>query len=262
MNDDELLRYSRHILLDAIGIEGQERFAHAHLLIVGAGGLGCAAGLYLGAAGVGRVTLVDDDRVDLTNLQRQIAHGTASVGSFKVDSLAASITAINPLVTIERRYERADAAWLEALLPTCDLVVDCCDNFATRQLVNAACVQAGKPLVSGAAIGFDGQLAIYDPAQADSPCYACVFPPTASVEEVACATMGVFAPLVGMIGTAQAALALQWLLAHGAPKYAQTMAASRGGTLRMLDGRSLEWSSMRIARDPGCPVCGGRHLNG
>ena len=254
MNDDELLRYSRHILLDAIGIEGQERFRSAHVLIVGAGGLGCAAALYLGAAGIGTLTLVDDDVVDLTNLQRQVAHTVDDLGQAKVQSLASAVAAINPLPTLRTVRQRVDASWLAAALPGVDVVLDCTDNFQTRQLINTACVAAGRPLVSGAAIGFDGQLALYDTGRPDSPCYACVFPPGDAVEEVACSTMGVFAPLVGMVGTAQAALALQRLLAD----VAAPVAAARPGTLRMLDARAMEWSSMRVARDPHCPVCGSR----
>jgi len=255
MNDDELLRYSRHILLDDIGIEGQERFRQAHLLVVGAGGLGCAAALYLAAAGVGRLTVLDDDTVDLTNLQRQIAHTQERVGQAKVESLATAIAALNPLVALRPLRRRADPAWLAAELPAIDLVVDCCDNFATRQMLNAACVAASRPLVSGAALGFDGQLALYDTRQAGSPCYACVFPPSDAIEEVACASMGVFAPLVGMVGAAQAALALQVLLAEVMPA-GHRHPAARPGTLRMLDGRAMEWSQLRLARQPHCPVCG------
>ncbi|QHI99429.1 molybdopterin-synthase adenylyltransferase MoeB [Xylophilus rhododendri] len=257
MNDDELLRYSRHILLDDIGIEGQERFRGAHVLIVGAGGLGCAAALYLGAAGVGHLILADDDTVDATNLQRQVAHTADRVGMPKVESLAQAIAAINPLVRTEVVARRADAPWLAQALPGVDLVLDCCDNFHTRQLINSACVAARKPLVSGAAIAMDGQLALYDPRRADSPCYACVFPPDAAVEEVACATMGVFAPLVGMVGTAQAALALQVLLADVATAEGRKPpAAALPGSLRMLDARAIDWSTLRVARDPHCPVCG------
>ena len=255
MNDNQLLRYSRHILLDAIGIEGQERFDQAHLMVVGAGGLGCAAALYLGAAGVGVLTLVDDDVVDLTNLQRQVAHTTQRVGQAKVDSLAQAIAAINPEVRLQLERRRVDAEWLDKQLAGVDVVLDCTDNFHTRHLINAACVRAAKPLVSGAALGFDGQLALYDSRQPGSPCYACVFPPGDAVTEVACSTMGVFAPLVGMVGTAQAAMALQLLLAAlAAPGTAP--AAAKAGLLRMIDASALEWSQMRVARNPHCPVCG------
>lgn len=254
MNDNQLLRYSRHILLDAIGIEGQEQFNHAHLMIVGAGGLGCAAALYLGAAGIGTLTLVDDDLVDLTNLQRQVAHTTQRVGHAKVDSLAHSIAGINPEIELRLERRRVDAAWLDTHLAEVDVVLDCTDNFQTRHLINTACVRAAKPLVSGAALGFDGQLALYDSRHADSPCYACVFPPGDAVAEVACSTMGVFAPLVGMVGTAQAAMALQVLLAP-LSEPGREPGATRPGILRMVDAHALEWSQMRVARNPHCPVC-------
>ena len=204
MDDVQLLRYSRHILLDEIGVEGQQRLLAAHALVIGAGGLGSPVALYLGTAGVGRITIVDHDTVDLTNLQRQIAHNLARVGTPKATSAKASIAAINPDVQVVPLIERADAARLDALVRDADVVLDCSDNFATRQAVNAACVAHRKPLVSGAAIGFDGQVSVYDTRLPDAPCYACLFPPEATYEEVRCATMGVFAPLVGIIGTVQA----------------------------------------------------------
>jgi len=255
MNDNQLLRYSRHILLDAIGIEGQERFARAHLMVVGAGGLGCAAALYLGAAGIGMLTLVDDDAVDLTNLQRQVAHTTERVGEAKVASLAKAIAAINPEVRLHREQRRIDAGWLDGRLAGVDVVLDCTDNFKTRHLINAACVRAKIPLVSGAALGFDGQLALYDSRHAASPCYACIFPPDDAVTEVACSTMGVFAPLVGIIGTSQAATALQVLLSALATP-GEAPASARPGVLRMLDSQAMEWSQVRVARNPHCPICG------
>ncbi|MEP6970044.1 MAG: HesA/MoeB/ThiF family protein, partial [Betaproteobacteria bacterium] len=215
MNDAQLLRYSRHILLDEIGIEGQDRIRAAHVLIVGAGGLGSPAALYLGSAGVGRITLVDHDTVDLTNLQRQIAHTTQRVGQAKVLSAQAAVGAINPDVRVDSLAQRADDALLAQWLPDVDVVLDCSDNFATRHLINAACVRHRKPLVSGAAIRFDGQVSVYDSRDDGAPCYACVFPPDQSFEEVNCATMGVFAPLVGIIGTVQAAEALKLLAGVG-----------------------------------------------
>lgn len=246
MNDDQLLRYSRHILLDEVGIEGQQRLLNAHALVIGAGGLGSPAALYLGSAGVGRITLVDHDTVELTNLQRQIAHTQARIGSPKVASAAAAIHALNSDVRIETVQQRADVALLERLVPQADVVLDCSDNFATRQAVNAACVKHKKPLVSGAAIGFDGQISVYDSRGAANPCYACLFSPEASVEEVACATMGVLAPLVGIIGAMQAAEALKLL---------GTDQASLAGRLLMLDARRMEWTEIRVARDPQCTVC-------
>ena len=183
MNDDQLLRYSRHILLEEIGIEGQQRILDGHVLLIGAGGLGSPVALYLGSAGVGHLTVVDHDTVDMTNLQRQIAHTLERVGQNKVDSIVQAIAAINPEVQVTPVAARADAALLDALVAQADVVLDCCDNFTTRHAINAACVKHGKPLVSGAAIRFDGQIAVYDPRCATSPCYACVFPPDDAFED-------------------------------------------------------------------------------
>ncbi len=249
MNDDQLLRYSRHILLDEIGIEGQQKLLASHALVIGAGGLGSPVALYLGTAGVGRITLVDHDTVDLTNLQRQIAHGMDRIGQAKVTSAAKSIHAINPEVRVTALAQRADAAMLAALVAEADVVLDCSDNFATRHAVNTACVMQRKPLVSGAAIGFDAQISVYDTRQPQNPCYACVFPPEAAFEDVACSTMGVFAPLVGIVGTIQAAEALKLLAGIG---------SSLAGRLQMLDARSMAWSEVRLTRQPGCAVCGHR----
>jgi molybdopterin/thiamine biosynthesis adenylyltransferase len=249
VNDEQLLRYSRHILLDEIGIEGQQRLLASHALVIGAGGLGSPVALYLGTAGVGRITIVDNDRVDLTNLQRQIAHNLARVGTPKAASAQASIAAINPDVQVTPLFERADASRLDALVRDADVVLDCSDNFKTRHAVNAACVVHARPLVSGAAIGFDGQISVYDTHRADAPCYACLFPPEATYEEVQCATMGVFAPLVGIIGTMQAAEALKLLAGIG---------TSLAGRLQMLDARTMEWNEIRLARQPHCSVCGQR----
>lgn len=246
MEDDALLRYSRHILLDEIGIEGQERISAAHALIVGAGGLGCPAAMYLTAAGVGTITVLDPDTVDLTNLQRQIAHSTARVGQPKVQSLAQTLGELNPLVQVHAVAERADAATLPQWVQTADVVLDCSDNFGTRQAVNAACVALRKPLVSGAAIRFDGQVSVFDPGSATSPCYACTFPPDETPPETQCATMGVFAPLVGIIGATQAAEALKLLLGLG---------PSLAGRLLMLDGRTMEWNTVHMSRQAACPVC-------
>ncbi|MFZ2739674.1 MAG: HesA/MoeB/ThiF family protein [Burkholderiaceae bacterium] len=246
MTDDQLLRYSRHILLNEIGIEGQQRLLDAHALIIGAGGLGSPAALYLASAGVGHITLVDDDVVDLTNLQRQIAHTTQRIGSTKVDSAKEAIRAINAEVQVTTFNERADAVRLEQLVGQADVVLDCCDNFSTRHAINAACVWHRKPLVSGAAIRFDGQISVYDPRSEESPCYACVFPQEASFEETRCATMGVFSPLVGIIGSMQAAEALKLLTGAG---------SSLAGRLLMLEGLAMEWAEVRVARNPVCRVC-------
>jgi molybdopterin/thiamine biosynthesis adenylyltransferase len=246
MQDDELLRYSRHILLDDIGIEGQTRILQGRALIIGAGGLGSPAAMYLAVAGIGHLTLVDHDTVDLTNLQRQIAHRSDSVGQPKVASAKRTVNELNAQVHVTTVQQRADAALLDALVPQADVVLDCCDNFTTRHAVNAACVRHNKPLVSGAAIQFDGQISVYDPRDANAPCYACVFPPGEAFEEVRCSTMGVFAPLVGIIGTMQAAEALKLIAGIG---------RSLAGRLLMLDGRSMEWTEVRMPRHADCPVC-------
>ena len=248
MNDDQLLRYSRHILLDEIGVEGQARLLASHALVIGAGGLGSPVVMYLGTAGVGRITLVDHDTVDVTNLQRQIAHNLARVGQPKAESARQTVAAINPDVQLLPVVQRADAAWLATAVQQADVVIDCSDNFQTRHAVNAACVAHKKPLVSGAAIGFDGQVSVYDTRLADAPCYACIFPAEATVEEVRCATMGVFAPLVGIIGTVQAAEALKLLMGLG---------SSLAGRLQMLDARAMEWTEIRMVRQAGCTVCAG-----
>ena len=246
MDDSQLLRYSRHILLDEIGIEGQERIMASRALVIGVGGLGSPAALYLATAGVGHLTLVDNDTVDLTNLQRQIAHTEARVGQPKVDSARQALLAINPKLNITTFAERIDGVRMGALVADADVVLDCSDNFATRQAINAACVQHGVPLVSGAAIRFDGQLAVYNPKDPKSPCYACVFPPDAAFEETRCATMGVFAPLVGIIGSMQAAETLKLLSGAGKPAI---------GRLQMLDARDMTWNDIRIPRNPDCMVC-------
>lgn len=249
MDDGQLLRYSRHILLNEIGVEGQERLLAAHALVIGAGGLGSPVALYLGTAGVGRISIVDHDQVDLTNLQRQIAHNLARVGMDKATSAQQAIAAINPEVRVHPIVARADAALLDQLVAQADVVLDCCDNFTTRHAVNAACVKHAKPLVSGAGIRFDGQITVYDTRRANAPCYACVFPPESTFEETRCATMGVFAPLVGIIGAMQAAEALKLLSGAG---------TSLAGRLLMLDGRAMEWNEVRIPRNLRCPVCAAR----
>ena len=247
MNDNQLLRYSRHILLDAIGIEGQTRLLAAHALIIGAGGLGSPAALYLASSGVGHITLVDNDTVDLTNLQRQIMHNSTRVGQGKAQSGQQTLHDINPDIRITALAERLAGERLQQLVNEADVVLDCSDNFATRHAVNAACVAAGVPLVAGAAIGFDGQISVFDPRRADSPCYACLFPPDQQFEETACATMGVLAPLVGIIGSMQAAEALKLLGAFGTPLV---------GQLLLLDALSMEWNRIGFSRNSGCAVCG------
>ncbi|MFG5777768.1 HesA/MoeB/ThiF family protein [Comamonas sp. J-3] len=248
MNDDQLLRYSRHILLDEISIEGQEAMLAAHAVIVGAGGLGSPAALYLASAGVGSITLIDHDDVDLTNLQRQIAHTTARVGQPKVASCATAMAEINPGVQVQTVAERIDADTLGQYIAQATVVLDCTDNYRTRQAINQACVAHGKPLVSGAAIRFDGQISVFDRRRHGSACYACLFAPDEQFEEISCSTMGVFSPLVGIIGTMQAAEALKLIADIG---------TTLDGRLLMLDAKHMEWNTMRISANPQCPVCHG-----
>jgi len=246
MDDAQLLRYSRHILLDELGPDAQERFAAAHALIVGMGGLGAPAAQFLAAAGVGTLTLCDADQVDLTNLQRQILYATPDIGARKVDAAAARLSAVNPDIRIRTIPRRIGAEDLPALVAAADVVLDCCDNFATRHAVNRACVVARKPLVSGAAIRFDGQVCVFDPRIAASPCYHCLFGEGEALEETRCATMGVFAPVVGVVGATQAAEALKLLAGVG-----ETLT----GRLLLLDALGMHWRELSVPRDPACPVC-------
>jgi adenylyltransferase/sulfurtransferase len=247
VNDQQLLRYSRHILLDELGIEGQTTILAAHAVVIGAGGLGSPAALYLTSAGIGKLTLVDDDSVDFTNLQRQILHTQARVGMAKVASGEQALAAINPDIDIVPLKTRLAGEELDALIKSADVVLDCCDNFATRHAVNRACVKQHKPLVSGAAIRFDGQISVFDLRSEDSPCYHCLFPEAEDVEEVRCAVMGVFAPLTGIIGSMQAAEALKLISGAG---------QSLTGRLLLLDALSMEWRTVRFKRDASCAVCG------
>ena len=247
MNDQQLLRYSRHILLQHIGIEGQERLLAAQTLIVGAGGLGSPAAMYLASAGVGTIALCDGDKVDLTNLQRQILHHTASLGTAKARSGKNTLAALNPECRVVALETRLEGDSLDAQVAAADVVLDCSDNFATRHAINRACVKHRKPLVSGAAIKFDGQIAVYDLRNPASPCYNCLFPEGQDVEDVRCAVMGVFAPLTGIIGTTQAAEALKLLVGCGQPLT---------GRLLLLDALEMEWRAIRLVRDPACAVCG------
>ena len=249
MNDAQLLRYSRHILLNEVGVEGQEQLLASHALVIGAGGLGSPVALYLGSAGVGRITIVDHDVVDETNLQRQIAHNVSRVGSPKAESAREAIAAINPDVVVNAVTSRADAPLLDQLVAEADVVLDCTDNFATRHAINRACVAHLKPLVSGAAIRMDGQLSVFDPRLPGNPCYACVFPENSGVEETRCATMGVFAPLVGIVGTLQAAEALKLLVGLG---------SRLTGRLLMIDGRDMAFNEISLPQNPACAVCGGQ----
>jgi len=254
MNDQQLLRYSRHILLQEIGIEGQQRLLAAKVLIIGLGGLGSPAALYLAASGVGQLILCDHDTVDFSNLQRQIIHRTASVGQPKVDSARAALHDINPEVECVALPVRADEAQLRELIAQADVVLDCSDNFDTRYAINRACLAQCKPLVSGAAIQFDGQVSVFDfrrpdpTEQADAPCYNCLFPEDSQTAELRCATTGVFAPLVGIIGALQAAEALKLL-----------MSVERGlsGTLLTINALDMHVMRSRLSPDPACHACGG-----
>lgn len=247
MDDAQLLRYSRHILLPELGIDAQERFRAAHALVVGTGGLGAPAAQFLASAGIGALTLCDPDAVDLTNLQRQILFATPDVGTPKVEAARRRLNAINPEVTIETVRSRVGPDDLATLVAAADVVLDCSDNFTTRHAVNRASVAAKTPLVSGAAIRFDGQIAVFDPRDPASPCYHCLFGEGEELEETRCAVMGVFAPLVGIVGATQAAEALKLVAGVG-----ETIA----GRLLLLDAFSMRWRDVRVTRDPQCPVCG------
>ena len=249
MDDHQLLRYSRHILLPEIGIEGQQRLLDSPALLIGAGGLGSPAALYLASAGVGTLTICDGDTVDLTNLQRQIVHREAAVGVHKVDSARDTLHGLNPAIRINAIAERVAGDRLQTLVAAADVVLDGSDNFATRHAVNRACVVARKPLVSGAGIRFDGQLAVFDLRRADAPCYACLFPETGETEEMRCAVMGVFAPLVGIIGAMQAAEALKILIGIG---------EALTGRLLLLDALNMDVRIISLKKDPACAVCAGR----
>ena len=247
MNDNQLLRYSRHILLPQISYEGQEKLVESHALIVGAGGLGSPVALYLAAGGVGAVTICDFDTVDITNLQRQIIHTTQSVGLNKAVSAQQTLFALNPGTKVRTIKEKSTIESMGKLVQEADVVIDCTDNFATRYTLNRLCVKSRKPLVSGAAIGFEGQVSVFDMRNETSPCYQCLFPDMGAEENMRCAENGVFSPLVGIIGTTQAAEAMKLLMGIG-----ETLQ----GRLLLLDALSMEWRSIRLSRDPSCRVCG------
>jgi molybdopterin/thiamine biosynthesis adenylyltransferase len=246
LDDQQRLRYSRHLLLNEFGEEAQERLLASHALVVGAGGLGSSALLYLASSGVGRITICDGDHVDLTNLQRQVVHRLDSIGKPKAASAAATLATLNPDIRVEPLEERAGPERLLALVRGADVVLDCSDNFPTRHALNRACVAARKPLVSGAGIRFDGQVAVFDLRQEGAPCYECLFPEKGAATEERCATMGVFAPLVGIVGTFQALEAIKLLTGIG-----ETLA----GRLMLFDALASRWHEVRLARDPECPVC-------
>ncbi|QSP96251.1 molybdopterin-synthase adenylyltransferase MoeB [Marinobacter salinisoli] len=247
LTDEELIRYSRQLLLPRFDVAGQEKLQKARVLVLGAGGLGCPVALYLGAAGVGHLTLVDDDTIELANLQRQIGFEEAQLGQLKAAALAERVTRINPHVSAIAIAERLDGKSLEEQVARATLVVDCSDNFHTRFALNRACVRAGVPLVSGAAIRGEGQLSVFDPRVENSPCYHCLYPEQGN-EDLTCSQAGVIAPLVGMIGSAQAMEAIKVISGVG-----QALV----GRLLVLDAWTMQWREMTLARDPECPVCPG-----
>jgi len=248
MDDQALLRFSRQIMLDAVDIEGQQALLDGHALVVGAGGLGSPVALYLAAAGMGRLTLADADQVELSNLQRQIAHATADLGRNKAESARDAALALNPHCVVEALSDHLDGAALAQRVAAADVVLDCTDRFSSRYAINAACRMARVPLVSGAAIRFSGQLAVFDPRDPASSCYACLYPPEGeeSDEALSCAESGVVAPLVGLIGSFQALEAIKLVSGAGTPH--------RG--LSTFDGLGGQWRHFRLPRDPACPVCG------
>jgi len=250
MNDEQLLRYSRHLLLEEIDVAGQEILLKSHALVIGAGGLGSAAAPYLAAAGIGHITLIDHDQVELTNLQRQIMHNEKSIGKSKVSSGKQFLQQLNADIQIETIEAKATAALLDELLPSIDIVLDCTDNFTSRHLINASCVKHRTPLISGSAIRFDGQISVFDPRNAASPCYACIFSPDDNFAEVSCSSMGIFSPLVGIIGAIQAAQAIQVLIGFGEVLV---------GRMLLWNARTTQVDEFKISRNPGCSVCGKAH---
>lgn len=250
MNDKQLLRYSRHLLLEEIDVVGQEKLLQSHALVIGAGGLGSATAPYLAAAGLGFITLMDHDQVELTNLQRQIMHAENSIGKSKVASGKEFMQRLNSSIQIDTIEARATTQLLDELLASVDIVLDCTDNFSTRHLINASCVKHLTPLVSGSALRFDGQISVFDPRKPSSPCYACIFSPEESFKEISCASMGIFSPLVGIIGAMQAAQALQVLIGFGEPLV---------GRMLLWNGRNTQIDEIHISRNPDCLVCGKSH---
>ncbi len=250
MNDHELVRYSRHLLLDEIGIEGQQRILNARVLVIGAGGLGCPAALYLASAGVGTLVLADHDTVDLTNLQRQVLHTSNRIGQAKVFSAKTALSAINDQIKIIALNQRLSDQTLDNQIAAADVVLDCSDNFPTRYAINQSCYKHSKPLVSGAAIQFKGQLAVFHLHKNQGPCYHCLFPEAEDLNPVRCATMGVFSPLTGIIGTLQATEALKIISGTGQPL---------NQSLLLYDAKTCEFKTLHIERDPACAICSINH---
>jgi len=246
LDDNQLLRYSRQILLPQIGVEGQEKLLRSTALIVGVGGLGSPASMYLAASGVGRLILADDDVVDLSNLQRQIVHASGAVGEAKTDSATARLAALNPEVAVTAISERMNAETLRPLAARCDVVLDCSDNFKTRYALNRACREARVPLVSGAAIRMEGQISVFAPSHPQSPCYQCLYPEGAAQDE-GCVTTGILSPLTGVIGSLQAIEAVKLLLGIG---------SALTGRLLLFDAMKMQWREVALRKNPQCPVCG------
>lgn len=246
MDDEQLLRYNRHIMLPQVGFKGQQKLHNAHALIIGLGGLGSPAAMYLASAGVGQLTLVDDDKVELTNLQRQIVHRCQNIGAKKVESAKTNLLEINPHINITTIAERLDEKSLEQQVKLADVVLDASDNFATRFLINKVCVAQRKPLVSGAAIQFEGQVCVFDSRKNNSPCYSCLYPATGE-DDATCSENGILAPVVGIIGSMQALEAIKIICDIGELLI---------GRLLLLDALSLQWRTMNFKKDPNCPVCG------
>ena len=251
MDEEQKRRCSRHTLLKDMGEAGQEKIAQSSALVIGAGGLGSSALIYLASSGMGRITIVDDDEVEIHNLQRQIIHTTERVGVLKAESAKTALHGINPTIDVQTVTTRMDEESLPDLVKEADVVLDCTDNFATRIVVNRVCMKLGKPLISGAAVGFDGQISVYDPRQENCPCYACLYPEDMQFTDIKAAQVGVFAPIVGLIGVTQAAEALKIVGGFGKPLT---------GRLLLLDGLSMEWTTLQMERNPDCPVCSKRNI--
>ena len=246
MNDQELLRYSRQILLPEIDVAGQEKIIASRVLIIGVGGLGSPVAMYLAAAGVGHLVLVDDDKVDLSNLQRQIVHTNDMIGTAKVSSAAQQLAKLNPTIQTTNIDRRLTIDELQEQIEAADVVIDCSDNFSTRFAINKTCVQSQTPLVSGAAIRLEGQIAVFDPRRADSPCYNCLYDEIDD-SQLSCSQNGVLSSLVGIIGSIQATETLKLLAEFGEPLI---------GRLLLLDAKTMSWQELKLKKDPTCPVCG------
>jgi adenylyltransferase/sulfurtransferase len=246
MKDEQLLRYSRQIMLPEMDVAGQQKLVDASVLIIGMGGLGCPVAMYLSAAGVGHLIIADDDTVELTNLQRQIAHGQTNLGESKVGSAEATLKGLNPDVRVKRIEQRLEGEALDQAVAAADVVVDACDNFTTRFAINRSCIKHGKPLVSGAAIRMEGQVAVFNSQDPQSPCYQCLYS-EGDDDDASCSHNGVMAPLVGIIGSVQAMETIKVITGIG---------RNLTGRLLLLDAATMQWREMKLPRDESCPACG------